>query len=96
MNPQNGHSAGGLTSLIQVLLGMKKLAAPTRQADNLTFFDNTLNESQKSAVRFCLESPEVACIHGPPGTRCLRFHVCILTQSKELERPTPSSRSYAN
>ena len=34
---------------------------------NLPFFDDTLNESQKTAVRFCLESPEVACIHGPPG-----------------------------
>ena len=34
---------------------------------DLKFFDNSLNNSQKDAVKFCLESPEVACIHGPPG-----------------------------
>ncbi len=27
-----------------------------------------LNESQREAVRFCLDSPDVAVIHGPPGT----------------------------
>lgn len=34
---------------------------------DLKFFDESLNDSQRDAVRFCLESPEVACIHGPPG-----------------------------
>ncbi|XP_006455227.1 hypothetical protein AGABI2DRAFT_145440 [Agaricus bisporus var. bisporus H97] len=33
----------------------------------IAFFDDSLNESQKEAIKFCLESPEVACIHGPPG-----------------------------
>jgi hypothetical protein len=46
---------------------------------DLTFFDPTLNASQKEAVKFALEAPEVACIHGPPGgylsflTHCLRI-----------------------
>lgn len=35
--------------------------------EGLTFFDHTLNPSQKDAIKFALESPEVACIHGPPG-----------------------------
>ncbi len=26
-----------------------------------------LNDSQKEAIRFCLTSENVACIHGPPG-----------------------------
>lgn len=62
-----GKPSGELTALIQVLLGMK-LPASRQPIENLSFFDDTLNDSQKTAVRFCLESPEVACIHGPPGT----------------------------
>jgi DNA polymerase alpha-associated DNA helicase A len=45
------------------------MARPSEKAPipDLEFFDNSLNSSQKDAVKFCLESPEVACIHGPPG-----------------------------
>jgi len=55
-----------MTRLIQVILG---LAPPSENVpiENLTFFDESLNASQKEAVRFALESAEVACIHGPPG-----------------------------
>jgi DNA polymerase alpha-associated DNA helicase A len=53
--------------LIEVLLGM---AMPSRSniTHDVSFFDVSLNDSQKTAVRFALESVEVACIHGPPGT----------------------------
>lgn len=34
---------------------------------DMPFFDDSLNDSQKAAVRFAIESVEVACIHGPPG-----------------------------
>jgi DNA polymerase alpha-associated DNA helicase A len=34
---------------------------------NLDWFDSTLNDSQKDAIRFALASREVALIHGPPG-----------------------------
>ncbi|KAI8646939.1 P-loop containing nucleoside triphosphate hydrolase protein [Parasitella parasitica] len=56
----------GGSSLINVLLGQSDLSntSPT----DIDFFDQTLNESQKEAVRFALGSPEVALIHGPPGT----------------------------
>lgn len=52
--------------LIEVLLG---LAMPSSipAIHSITFFDNSLNDSQKIAVMFALESVEVACIHGPPG-----------------------------
>jgi DNA polymerase alpha-associated DNA helicase A len=52
--------------LIEVLLGT---AMPSRwnTTHDVSFFDDSLNDSQKAAVRFALESVEVACIHGPPG-----------------------------
>ncbi|KAJ3757511.1 P-loop containing nucleoside triphosphate hydrolase protein [Lentinula raphanica] len=56
-----------LTPLIKVLMGMMPPSV-THDMGDIPFFDETLNASQKEAVRFCLESPEVACIHGPPGT----------------------------
>ncbi|KAK2793024.1 hypothetical protein FQN52_002172 [Onygenales sp. PD_12] len=34
----------------------------------IDFFDTTLNDSQKEAIRFALASREIALIHGPPGT----------------------------
>jgi DNA polymerase alpha-associated DNA helicase A len=55
-----------LTPLMQVLLGIVPPSAAV-PVDKLAFFDESLNASQKAAVRFALESPEVACIHGPPG-----------------------------
>jgi len=55
-----------MTKLIRVLLGMSQPSARTPVTD-LKFFDPALNASQKEAVKFALEAPEVACIHGPPG-----------------------------
>ena len=42
--------------------------------DSLEFFDPTLNDSQKNAVRFALASKEIALIHGPPGVRVGSCH----------------------
>lgn len=39
---------------------------------DLEFFDQTLNPSQREAIKFAMESPEVACIHGPPGGYTLK------------------------
>jgi DNA polymerase alpha-associated DNA helicase A len=46
----------------------------------LAFFDNTLNESQRAAVKFALEAQEVACIHGPPGMwiRCCKVQKVVV------------------
>ncbi|CAO3620166.1 unnamed protein product [Mucor fragilis] len=57
----------GGSSLINVLLGQSDLSTASIPTD-ISFFDDTLNDSQKEAVRFALGSPEVALIHGPPGT----------------------------
>ncbi|KAJ3468937.1 hypothetical protein MRS44_003002 [Fusarium solani] len=62
------------SSFIRVLFG---LSSPSPVAQDLTqdenvgqidWFDPTLNDSQKDAIRFALASREVALIHGPPGT----------------------------
>lgn len=52
--------------LTEVLLGF---AMPSKgpTTHGMTFFNDSLNDSQKAAVMFALESAEVACIHGPPG-----------------------------
>lgn len=61
------------SSLTRVLFG---LSSPSPVATDLTkdesvgnldWFDPTLNDSQKDAIRFALASREVALIHGPPG-----------------------------
>lgn len=55
--------------LIQVLFGQKTLSKPNEQQQrSVKFYNKDLNEDQKEAVRFSLTSPEVALIHGPPGT----------------------------
>lgn len=62
------------TTLIRVLFGLDSptplpanLENPETGAGKVDFFDPTLNDSQKDAVRFALASREVALIHGPPG-----------------------------
>ncbi len=62
------------SNLIRVLFGKD---SPTPVPSNLEqsesgsgpilFLDQTLNDSQKEAIRFALASREVALIHGPPG-----------------------------
>jgi DNA polymerase alpha-associated DNA helicase A len=53
----------------RVLLGLQPLGMlESSDTDSLQWFDIGLNDSQQNAVRFALESPEVACIWGPPGT----------------------------
>lgn len=57
------------TSLQRVLLGLSSPgSADLDKTKDLGFFDSTLNSSQKDAIKFALSSPEVALIHGPPGT----------------------------
>ena len=63
-NPETSY-----TTLQQVLVGLSSPgnSDPSTFKD-LTFFDATLNTSQQDAVRFALSSPDLALIHGPPGT----------------------------
>jgi len=55
-----------LAELRDVLLGE---ASPGRQSgETLPFANSALNASQQEAIAFALAAPDVAIIHGPPGT----------------------------
>lgn len=59
-------SAAPSHGLGQVLLGQRP-PSPPQEISDLQFFDESLNESQKDAVRFALGAHEIALVHGPPG-----------------------------
>ncbi|ORZ10152.1 P-loop containing nucleoside triphosphate hydrolase protein [Absidia repens] len=61
------NAANGSSRLAQVLLGQQK-PATVEDVSDFEFFDTTLNDSQKDAVRFALGAQDIALIHGPPGT----------------------------
>ncbi|KAG5636874.1 hypothetical protein H0H81_006535 [Sphagnurus paluster] len=65
--PKDEKASSESIRLTQVLLGLTP-RTPRQPIADVQFFDESLNSSQKEAIKFCLESPEVACIHGPPGT----------------------------
>ncbi|KAI0842888.1 DNA helicase [Hypoxylon sp. FL0890] len=56
----------GLTSPSPVPSDLGK--DPEYGEGKIEWFDPTLNDSQKDAIRFALASREIALIHGPPGT----------------------------
>ncbi|KAG9760105.1 DNA helicase, partial [Aureobasidium melanogenum] len=63
--PESEHS-----TLMRVLFGQSSAVSvqPRYMAEELEWLDPSLNDSQKEAIKFALASPEVALIHGPPGT----------------------------
>ncbi|KAI8368875.1 P-loop containing nucleoside triphosphate hydrolase protein [Choanephora cucurbitarum] len=69
------------SDLTSVLLEKKKPSPPKQlPAESYRLFDQKLNKDQKEAVRFALQSPEVALIHGPPGTGKTQTLVEIIRQ----------------
>lgn len=89
------------TNLIRVLFG---LSSPTPIPENpeddpavgkIEWFDPTLNDSQKDAIRFALASREIALIHGPPGVTLPHFYPGLPNAQANIrrrpEKPTPSS-----
>lgn len=56
------------STLVRVLFGKDSpTLVPESGCGPILFQDQTLNDSQREAIRFALASPEVALIHGPPG-----------------------------
>ncbi|KAI0321507.1 P-loop containing nucleoside triphosphate hydrolase protein [Amylostereum chailletii] len=84
----NGGSRPELTPLTQVLLGMTALSPKTRVQD-IAYFDDSLNKSQKEAVKFVLECPHIACIHGPPGTGKTHTLIEIIRQLTSVSASNP-------
>ena len=60
--------ANEVSSLHSILLGQTKPSS-VQELTDVKFIDETLNDSQKDAVRFSLSAPEIALIHGPPGVQ---------------------------
>ena len=74
------------TPLIRVLLGQSSPAPPDfGKVEELQFLDSSLNTSQKDAIRFALASPDVALIHGPPGTGKTHTLIEIILQMLKRE-----------
>ena len=62
-------SSKSYASLARVLLGLSKpVFDQSLKLNDIQLFDETLNDSQKEAVRFALSASDVAIVHGPPGT----------------------------
>jgi hypothetical protein len=62
--------------LMRILFGLESPTTFSADAEDRVdcsgkthFVDHSLNDSQKDAIMFALDSPEVALIHGPPGVR---------------------------
>uniref|UniRef100_A0A8C3YDP1 DNA-binding protein SMUBP-2 n=1 Tax=Catagonus wagneri TaxID=51154 RepID=A0A8C3YDP1_9CETA len=74
------YNSGPACTLIEVLFG---LAAPSPASDipPLTFYNTSLDASQKEAVLFALSQKELAIIHGPPGTGKTTTVVEIILQA---------------
>ncbi|CAK7215845.1 hypothetical protein SCUCBS95973_002619 [Sporothrix curviconia] len=80
MRALQGMPEANYTPLMRVLFGLSSPGLPAATAaasaaatsakveQEVDWVDPSLNDSQKDAVRFALALPEVALIHGPPGT----------------------------
>ncbi|CAL8356453.1 unnamed protein product [Lota lota] len=67
LNTLNGYSNGPASNLINVLFGYSEPGSQS-QTNDLGFFNQDLDDSQREAVSFALSQRDVAVIHGPPGT----------------------------
>lgn len=74
---------GKETTLARVLFGLSK-PDPPKEVD-IEFFDEGLNDSQKEAVRFAVGSPQLALVHGPPGTGKTQTLIEIIRQLAEKQ-----------
>jgi DNA polymerase alpha-associated DNA helicase A len=94
-----------MSSLTSILFGHTSVT-PVSDADlkalesKIKWTDDLLNESQKTAVLFALASPEIALIHGPPGTgkthTLITIILQLLKQDKRILVCGPSNVSVDN
>ncbi|KAK6462324.1 P-loop containing nucleoside triphosphate hydrolase protein [Scheffersomyces coipomensis] len=54
--------------LIRLLLGEAEFSSNSSSSKISEFFNPTLNDSQKEAVKFAVDESPITIIHGPPGT----------------------------
>lgn len=64
------------SGFLRVLFGLSSPSSiPEKLEAEIEWVDESLNESQKDAIRFALASREVALIHGPPGVSNSEIHL---------------------
>lgn len=89
---------------MRVLFGQASPSSPSpdtlRELEGVPWIDPSLNDSQKDAIKFVLASPDVALIHGPPGTgkthTLIELILQLLKQNKRLLVCGPSNISVDN
>ncbi|XP_012521067.1 PREDICTED: DNA-binding protein SMUBP-2 [Propithecus coquereli] len=74
------YHSGPASLLIEVLFGTSA-PSPASEINPVTFYNTSLDTSQKEAVSFALSQKELAIIHGPPGTGKTTTVVEIILQS---------------
>ncbi len=85
------------TTLTRILFGLESPTPAAEGDEEVKFIDETLNESQRDAVRFALASREVALVHGPPGVSVLRRNREVRRlRGFRLGRLIPLLRLYCN
>ena len=65
---------------------MDKLTSGTLENDDISFVNSSLDLSQKKAILFALSRPDVAIIHGPPGTGKTTTIIEFMLQSIALKQ----------
>ncbi|KPI43155.1 DNA polymerase alpha-associated DNA helicase A [Cyphellophora attinorum] len=91
------------TPLQRILFGLETPTPPdlnSPEAKNITFHNPNLNPSQKAAIQFALAAPDIALIHGPPGTgktyTLIELILQYLDQGKRVLVCGPSNISVDN
>ncbi|KAK0515857.1 hypothetical protein JMJ35_001891 [Cladonia borealis] len=88
------------TTLTRILFGLESPTPVAEGDEEVKFIDETLNESQRNAVRFALASREVALVHGPPGTgktyTLIEIILQLLQRKKRILVCGPSNISVDN
>jgi superfamily I DNA and/or RNA helicase len=94
LNAKANSRAGTWRALLFGRAELQAFTAPPLAAS--AFCDAGLNESQQQAVSFALASPELALIHGPPGTGKTRTLVELIRQAlRRSERVLVTAASHA-
>ncbi|MEY4580214.1 MAG: hypothetical protein RL701_4917, partial [Pseudomonadota bacterium] len=94
LNAKANSRAGTWRALLFGRAELQAFTAPPLATS--AFCDAGLNESQQQAVSFALASPELALIHGPPGTGKTRTLVELIRQAlRRSERVLVTAASHA-
>ncbi|VDI49271.1 ATP-dependent RNA/DNA helicase IGHMBP2, partial [Mytilus galloprovincialis] len=70
------------------------------ESKEIYYINSNLDESQKEAVRFALGQPEIAVVHGPPGTgkttTIIEIIIQAVKQGKKILACAPSNIAVDN